>query len=54
MNPHLDRSLFYAALAYYFANREQIEAELDEDDRYGEELRAKNPHGITLDNYAPD
>ena len=46
MNPDLDRSLFYAALAYYLANRAQIEAEIDEDDREGEKLRTKYPHGI--------
>lgn len=46
-NPELDPSLFHAALAYYFANREQIDAELDEDARYGEELAAKYPNGMT-------
>jgi uncharacterized protein (DUF433 family) len=30
-NPDLNPSLFYAALAYYFANREQIEADLGAD-----------------------
>src|SRR6266545_46982 len=32
-NPDLDPSLFHAALAYYFANKEQIEADLDRDER---------------------
>ena len=46
-NPDLDRSLFYAALAYYFANREQIEADLERDEKDGERLAAKYPNGIT-------
>jgi uncharacterized protein (DUF433 family) len=46
-NPDLDPSLFFAALAYYFANKKQIEAELDEDDRYGAALAAQFPNGIT-------
>jgi hypothetical protein len=46
-NPDLDPSLFHAALAYYFANREQIDQDLDEDDRYAEELAAKYPNGMT-------
>ena len=46
-NPDLDRSLFYAALAYYFANREQIEADLDRDRIEGDQLAAQYPDGIT-------
>lgn len=46
-NPDLDPSLFYAALAYYFANRERIDAEIDADDRLAEELAAKHPNGMT-------
>jgi uncharacterized protein (DUF433 family) len=30
-NPDLDPSLFHAALAYYFANRKQVEADLESD-----------------------
>jgi hypothetical protein len=52
-NPDLDPSLFYAALAYYFANKEQIEAELDEDDRYGAALAAQFPNGITDETFVP-
>ncbi|MGI8926957.1 MAG: DUF433 domain-containing protein [Tepidiformaceae bacterium] len=48
-NPDLDPSLFHAALAHYFANRAQIDAELEEDRRYGEGLAARYPNGITRD-----
>ena len=46
-NPDLDPSLFHAALAYFFANREQIEAELERDRIEGERLAAEFPDGIT-------
>lgn len=52
-NPDLDPSLFHAALAYYFANREQIDQDLDEDDRYAEELAAQYPNGITPETFRP-
>lgn len=45
-NPDLSPALFHAALAYYYANKERIDAEIEEDIRYGEELRAKYPAGI--------
>ncbi len=45
--PHLDLARIHAALAYYFANREQIETDLEEDRRLGLELAAKYPHGWT-------
>jgi hypothetical protein len=45
--PDLDLSRIHAALAYYYANREQIEAELEAGRRLGEELAAKYPHGWT-------
>ena len=35
----------YAALAHYFANRDQIEAEIDEQDAIAAEMMAQNPHG---------
>jgi hypothetical protein len=44
-NPDLDPSLFYAALAYYHANRAQVEADLDEDARRGAELADQYVHG---------
>ena len=46
-NPDLDPSLFYAAMAYYFANRERIEAELHEDAAEGARLAAMYPDGTT-------
>ena len=56
-NPDLDPSLFNAALAYSFANRAQIEADLDRDRIEGECLEEKYPAGITAstlgDNPAP-
>lgn len=52
-NPDLDPSLFYAALAYYFANKEQIEADLEQDRIYGEALAAQFPNGITDATFIP-
>ena len=49
-NPDLDPSLFHAALAYYFANKEQIEADLDQDEKEERELAARFPNGITPEN----
>lgn len=37
-NPDLDPGLFHAALAYYFANRERVEGELEVDRLQGERL----------------
>ncbi len=50
-NPDLDPSLFHAALAYYFANREQIESDLERDREDGERLAARYPNGITADTF---
>lgn len=50
-NPDLDPSLFFAALAYYFANRARIDAEIDEDDRYAAELAERYPNGITRESF---
>ncbi len=47
--PDLDVSLIYAALAYYFANRDQIDAELVADQTLVEELAARYPNGWTRD-----
>lgn len=45
--PDLDLARIHAALAYYFANREQIEFDLEEDRLIGLEMAAKYPHGWT-------
>jgi uncharacterized protein (DUF433 family) len=39
--PDLDVSLYYAALAYYFANRAVIDADLEADEKLYWELAAK-------------
>ena len=43
-NPTLDPSLFFAAVAYYLANREQIDAEIDADIEFEKQLAAGSPH----------
>ncbi len=43
--PDLDLARIHAALAYYYANKAQIEADLEADRRLGEELMRKYPHG---------
>lgn len=53
-NPDLDPSLFYAAVAYYLANRELIEQQLDEARVWGEKLAAMYPHGTTGEVILPD
>ena len=51
-NPDLSPALFHAAVAYYLANRERIDAEIDEDERYAQELAAKHPNGISYEDLA--
>ncbi|MBA4179194.1 MAG: hypothetical protein C0506_01260 [Anaerolinea sp.] len=46
-NPDLDVSLFHAALAYYFANRAKVEAEIEADVQWEERERKKFPNGVT-------
>ena len=46
-NPGLDSSAIHAAVAYYLANREKIEAELEQDRVEGEALAARYPNGTT-------
>lgn len=45
-HPELDPSLFHAAVAYYLANKAQIDAEIDAEIALEEELAAKFPNGI--------
>jgi len=44
---HIPLERIYAALAYYLANRAAIDARVEADDRYGDEMAAKYPNGIT-------
>ena len=43
--PHLDLAQIHAALAYYYANKQFLEAEIEAEERLGEELAAKYPNG---------
>jgi uncharacterized protein (DUF433 family) len=45
-NPDVHPALFYAALAFYFANKDRIDGEIEEDQRYGADLAARYPKGI--------
>ncbi len=45
--PHLSLAQIHAALAYYYDHKEQIDAEIDEETRYAEEMRAKHLDGPT-------
>jgi len=38
MYEHVDLAQVYAALTYYWANREEIEAEIEEEERVADEL----------------
>lgn len=51
--PHLDMGRIHAALAYYYANREGIEADLEADRLLGDELAARYPHGWTRETNRP-
>ena len=43
--PDLDLARIYAALAYYYANKVQIDAEIAADARLYDKLAARYPHG---------
>lgn len=45
--PHLSMSQIHAALAYYYANKDAIDAEIEESKRFADEMRAKHPNGFT-------
>lgn len=51
--PDLDLGRIHAALAYYFANKTQIEADLKAERRLGEELAAQYPRGWTRETDRP-
>jgi uncharacterized protein (DUF433 family) len=46
-NPDLSPALFHAALAYYFANKERIDREIDEDLVFEREQAAQYPNGMS-------
>ncbi len=39
----LDLADIYAALAYYFANREQVDRSIEKSEAFAEQLRLQNP-----------
>lgn len=45
--PHLDLARIHAALAWYYANRQRIDAEIEADEALYDEMAAKYPHGWT-------
>jgi uncharacterized protein (DUF433 family) len=45
--PDLRLDQVHAALAYYYANKDEIDRQLDEAARYADEMRAKNPNRYT-------
>lgn len=51
--PHLDLARIYAALAYYYANKAQIDADLEAEGKLYDELAAKYPHGWTPETDRP-
>lgn len=40
--PHIEPKFIFAALAYYFANREAVDAQIEGDEREGERLGREN------------
>jgi hypothetical protein len=45
-HPSLTLSEVHAALAYYYENRAQIDADIREGQRYAEEMKAKAPPSL--------
>jgi uncharacterized protein (DUF433 family) len=41
--PHLDHAGVHAALAYYYDRKDEIEAEIEADEAWYEEMKAKTP-----------
>ncbi len=44
--PILTLSQVYAALAYYFQHREEIDADIDSEDQFAEEFRKQHPDSV--------
>jgi uncharacterized protein (DUF433 family) len=51
--PDFGAASIHAALAYYYANRELVEAQLEAEEKLEEELAAKYPHGWTPETNRP-
>ncbi len=51
--PDLDLGRIHAALAYYYANKIQVDADLAAARQLGDELAAKYPHGWTRETERP-
>ena len=47
-NPGLDPGALHAAVAYYRANKERVEAELEQDRIEGERLAAQSVNGFAV------
>ncbi len=47
--PSLTLADVYAALAYYFENRQQIDADIEAAKRYAEEMKAKDRPSVLLE-----
>ena len=45
--PHLDLARIHAALAYYFLNKDQVEADLESDRALADDLASRYPGGWT-------
>lgn len=43
--PGIDLARIYAALAYYYANQAEVDADLAAEEAFFEKLKAKYPHG---------
>lgn len=47
--PHIDLARIYAALAYYYANKAEIDALIAAEEEFVRKLKAKYPHGLGPD-----
>jgi uncharacterized protein (DUF433 family) len=49
--PHLQPAQVYAALAYYHANKSEVDRQIDESVRFAEEMRGKHPNKLTREEW---
>ena len=45
--PHLSMAQIHAALTYYYDHKSEMDAEIEEGNRFAEEMRQKNPNKYT-------